>query len=156
MIVNGDSIFALSLLSATPQWSVLSERYARGLESVYDPGGHRMLMFGGSGTSEIDLGTSQWRNLASAGETLPRQNASVVWDDQIKRMIVFGGYSTWARNDVAWLQFTPPLDVDDTPQALPEFSARLRPNPASREVTTPRKCREPTPGCRDRSTCPFR
>ncbi|MDZ7266779.1 MAG: hypothetical protein ONB48_06660 [candidate division KSB1 bacterium] len=64
--------------------------------AIYDPLGHRMLLYGGENgpTSNalwsLDLNTHHWRNLTDS--TAPfREDHTAVYDSRGRRMIVFGG-----------------------------------------------------------------
>jgi hypothetical protein len=77
--------------------------------AVYDPIGHRMILYGGENGAttnklwSLDLKTLEWRNLTNP-EVPRRESHSAVYDSRGKRMIVFGGldrasydlYEIWA------------------------------------------------------------
>jgi hypothetical protein len=64
--------------------------------TIYDPAGHRMIMFGGENGPttnklwSLDLKTSAWKELTNA-QTPRRESHSAVYDSRGKRMVVFGG-----------------------------------------------------------------
>lgn len=64
--------------------------------AIYDPLGHRMLLYGGENgpTSNalwsLDLNTQRWRNLTDS--TAPRrEDHTAIYDSRGRRMIIFGG-----------------------------------------------------------------
>ncbi len=95
--------------------------------SIYDPVRHRMIVFGGAGTSTYNdvwalpmSGASAWTNLTpSTGPApVPRAGHSAIYDSVRDRMIVFGGGSAsdvdlndvWALSlgpSPTWTQLTP-------------------------------------------------
>jgi hypothetical protein len=106
-----NDVWALSL-SGTPAWSALATAGAppsprAGHAAVYDPAGHRMVVFGGHDGSfqgpqdpsllndawALSLGESPaWSPLAPAGSPPgPRHSHAAIHDPLRDRMIVFGG-----------------------------------------------------------------
>ena len=97
-------VWALDL-SGTPTWSLIAPAGTApsprsGQVAIYDPGGDRMLVFGGSsGGSLNDLwelslgGTPTWTQLvpASWNPPAPRYNHSGFYDPLRDRMVIFGG-----------------------------------------------------------------
>jgi hypothetical protein len=64
--------------------------------TVYDPIGHRMIVYGGETDDptnnlwSLDLKTYRWRNMTAAGGPV-REGHTAVFDESGKQMVVFGG-----------------------------------------------------------------
>ena len=77
--------------------------------TIYDPGAHRMIMYGGENGPttnklwSLDLKTSAWKELANQ-QAPRRESHTAIYDSRAKRMVVFGGldrtredlYDVWA------------------------------------------------------------
>lgn len=96
-----------------------------GMASIYDPAGDRMLIFGGATNSLLTTNdlfqltldpTPHWTQLSLPGAPPTRVNATAIFDEPRRRMIVFGGQgSSGLLNDVwafnlasnSWTQLFP-------------------------------------------------
>jgi hypothetical protein len=115
-------VWALELTEGDEFWyeveaSGASPSERRSHTAIYDPVNHRMIVFGGSGTSgyyndvhELSLGegSETWSELTTSGTPPPvRRGHAAVYDPVNHRMIVFGGiYSSTFMNDVWSLDLT--------------------------------------------------
>jgi len=126
-------LWQLSFATNPPTWSVLvttggppAARAGHGV--IYDPRGHRMILFAGwDGVSEnyrrndlwalnLDPAVPEWEQLAPVGTPpSPRGSHSLVYDSDRHRMLVFGGSAytflneVWALSldDLTWVQLAP-------------------------------------------------
>lgn len=71
---------------------------------IYDPLGHRMILFGGenglttNATWAFDFNSSSWRNI-TAPNAPAREDHSAIYDSRERRMVIFGGRHNDGEND---------------------------------------------------------
>ncbi len=127
-----DDTWALDLTSAT--WREISPPCIRPLRrclhhAVYVAQSDEMLLYGGCSSGygpcpqgdlwSFNLATDQWTQIVTAVSPPPRQRYGMVFDDNRKRLVLFGGLGGPALNDVweydpaspAWSQITPGGDA---------------------------------------------
>jgi hypothetical protein len=129
-------------LNGDPYWFEVSTggsppplRYGASL--VYDPNGHRMILFGGFGAGylndvwALDVTTDVWTQLLPAGmPPAVRGYHSAIYDPNHQRMVVFGGFNaggylndTWALSMVGPPAWTPLTTAGMPPSARANHSA---------------------------------
>jgi hypothetical protein len=113
-VVANSDVWAFSL--GSPSWSLLTplgtppspRTYP---SAIYDPVGDRMVVFGGTSSTELNdvwvlpfTGTLTWGQLSPAG-TPPsgRSSHSAIYDPIRHRMLVFGGRDGGASHNDAWV-----------------------------------------------------
>jgi hypothetical protein len=106
--------------------------------AVYDPVGHRMLIFGGRSsqgvlgdTWSLDLATRRWTRIEGAAKPSNRFGATAVYDAPRRRMVLFSGETAQFRflNDVwaldleqdRWSELTPMTTADGAPARAPNI-----------------------------------
>ncbi len=113
--------FSINVIQAPPsiqaEWSLLQVSGSlpvsrKGHSAVYDPQGHRMIVFGGwssvpynslQDTWSLDLTSNTWAQMSTTGGPPPRRAGHVaVYDANRHRMVVFAGSNWWqtSYNDV--------------------------------------------------------
>jgi hypothetical protein len=116
-----DDLWALSLAGA-PEWSQLapsgSPPAARGGHAAtYDPVRDQMVVFGGDDATFLDdswalslAGVPTWTPLTPTGSVPPgRRYHSAVYDPWGNRVVVFGGWNGYYRDDAAALTWGDPV-----------------------------------------------
>jgi hypothetical protein len=146
-------LYALSL-SGTPAWTQLSPsgtppapRFAS--VTVYDPSRDRMIVESGtdfadffSDTWALNLaGTTAWSTVTNPGvQPLARSDHKGVYDENLDRLVFFGGISPLGILHDAWeLDFTATIDVPVTttlPSGARVALASVVPNPAPRAAAS--------------------
>ena len=105
--VNLNEIWSLDL--ATEAWEQLHAKNEGPPASedhtvIYDPLGHRMIVYGGengfttNATWSFDFKTQSWRNM-TAPNAPAREDHSAIYDARGKRMVIFGGRDNDGQND---------------------------------------------------------
>ncbi len=84
-----------------------------GQRMVYDPVGHRIIMFGGSyysgsytfygDTWSLDSASGVWTDLRLSGSIEARFNHPMVYDGDRKEIVVFGGFTASDREGDTWV-----------------------------------------------------
>jgi uncharacterized protein (TIGR03437 family) len=127
-----DDTWALDLASST--WRDVSPVGTRPLRrclhhAVYVAQSDQMLLYGGCSSGygpcpqgdlwSLDFASNQWTQIVTAGSPPPRQRYGMVFDDNRKRLVVFGGLDGEALNDTweydpaapTWKQIAPGGEV---------------------------------------------
>lgn len=127
-----DDTWALDLKSNS--WRDISPSGSRPLRrclhhAVYVPQSDQMLLYGGCSSGygpcpqgdlwSFDLSRNQWTQIATLLSPAPRQRYGMVFDDNRKKLVLFGGLGGPALNDTweydpastAWTQITPGGDA---------------------------------------------
>lgn len=116
-------------LSPTPEWSQVATSGGPsgrgGASAVYDPDGHRLLLFGGDDNDyrhdvwALDLTSLAWTQLAPTGAApAGRWKHVAAYDTRRHRMLVFGGRVASADSADTW-----ELDLSTTPPAWHRLQA---------------------------------
>jgi hypothetical protein len=140
-----NDVWALSLDGA-PAWTLLAPSGTPpdprvGHTAVYDAIRHRMVVFGGMGSTSLNdawalslQGDGAWTALAPTGAPPPgRGDAAAIYDPQWDRMIVAGGYPSTERD--AWVLRWSSTTVDAPPRSpVRDLSLSPDPNPSSGRV----------------------
>ena len=133
-------------MNGSPNWFEASTtggppplRYGASL--VYDPNGHRMILFGGFGAAymndvwALDVTTEIWTQLMPAGAPpAARGYHTAIYDPNHQRMVVFGGFNfaghlndTWALSLVGPPTWAPLVTAGGPPSARAGHSAVYEP-----------------------------
>jgi hypothetical protein len=125
--------------SEVPTTSGPSARINAGV--VYDPSGHRMIVFGGNASASgmgyiplndtwvLDILSGTWSELATSGAPSPRLFQSALWDVTRQRMIIHGGANEGAFFDNAqYFDEVYALDVDSGAWARLDDPMNQRPD----------------------------
>ncbi len=117
VLVATSSFARLALADCDAAWSELAPPVRADHSAVWDPIGHRMVVFGGQDwgvtatTWTLSLDSPAWTELLPSGiAPAPRRNHTAIWDEAQSRMIVFGG-----TNGVATFDDVYALDLVGTP-----------------------------------------
>jgi uncharacterized protein (TIGR03437 family) len=129
-----DDTWTLDLTSGS--WRDISPNGTRPLRrclhhAVYVPQSDQMLLYGGCSSGygpcpqgdlwSFDLAKNQWTEITTSVSPPPRQRYGMVFDDNRRKLVVFGGLGGPALNDTweydpalaGWTQVTPAGDVPD-------------------------------------------
>lgn len=115
---------------ATSTWARLATRGAApaerlGADAVYDPGGHRLVLWAGQqgrrffdDTWTLDLATLEWRDVSPPERPRARYGSASVFDPLQRRLVQFAGFTDVARRFrdtqafaleiLRWEDLTPP------------------------------------------------